>query len=734
MMKKVTFLKQGMENFCNHIEPMELEFGEGQLVLVTGPNGAGKTSLFQALPYTLYGQCEKGRGDDVLNDKTEKNCHTWTEFDIDGQGYRVDRYVKYTRLGNTVTLTRKGEKRPYKKGHKEVVPEVERLLVPYKLFMNTLLFSQKVKTFFTDLTDSQQKEIFRKILTLDDYVLYHQGAGVEERDIENRIIELIGMTSVNEQLLVDAEQQLKQTNQAMMDFYRQKGEEIETLTRQIEARKTIVANGSAHWESFVKQNLDDKLANVSSRIGFASQKFNNVAKELDAIVEKIESQAGWKEAELEGAAATARTKAEQELSEQRHKINAEWQPKDEEFEKERELLIHKKHSAEKQQASTHTEMLSTKKLIGELEESLEMEAPVCPTCLQDITDESKKKIQEQVDFAFDRMEKLRGFHEQLTEEIYEWDSKLSDLASKRNEWKEQKNKKIEKAVDENTKTLTSINARLQNAMVKLEIVVKEQKEAAIAESAKEKAKYSLQVDELQMEKDGVVKLIEAREEALRTLNESKSQLSLAEQALKSKEEEEFDKSLLKSLEEKIKECKKNIVDYKKNLEELREQKVMAEFWRKGFSPSGIQSMLIDDAIPFMNEKITHYMDKLSNGRYQVKFDTLKPTKDGKVFRDKIYVELFDTFTHSDARVKFSGGQERLVDIGTILTLCDLQSMIQDVEFNILLFDEIFDALDDNNIAQVANLIKRVSMNKWIGVISHRHIDQIEADEVLEFRG
>ena len=83
MMKTVTFLKQGMENFCNHIEPIEIEFAENKLMLVTGPNGSGKTSLIQALPFTLYGQCEKGRGDDVLNTKVGKNCHTWTEFMID---------------------------------------------------------------------------------------------------------------------------------------------------------------------------------------------------------------------------------------------------------------------------------------------------------------------------------------------------------------------------------------------------------------------------------------------------------------------------------------------------------------------------------------------------------------------------------------------------------------------------------------------------------------------------
>ena len=57
----------------------------------------------------------------------------------------------------------------------------------------------------------------------------------------------------------------------------------------------------------------------------------------------------------------------------------------------------------------------------------------------------------------------------------------------------------------------------------------------------------------------------------------------------------------------------------------------------------------------------------------------------------------------------------------------------DVEVNILLFDEIFDSLDDTNIGYVSNLIKQASNELWVGIISHRHLDQLEADEELTFR-
>ena len=50
--------------------------------------------------------------------------------------------------------------------------------------------------------------------------------------------------------------------------------------------------------------------------------------------------------------------------------------------------------------------------------------------------------------------------------------------------------------------------------------------------------------------------------------------------------------------------------------------------------------------------------------------------------------------------------------------------------NILLLDEILDCLDDDNIGYVSKLLRTLVKDKSITIISHRHIDSIEADEVL----
>ena len=71
--------------------------------------------------------------------------------------------------------------------------------------------------------------------------------------------------------------------------------------------------------------------------------------------------------------------------------------------------------------------------------------------------------------------------------------------------------------------------------------------------------------------------------------------------------------------------RKAIKEMNKGVADLKKEEVVSEFWKKAWSPTGIPSMLIDESIPFMNEKVSEYLDKLTNGRYLVSFDTLAAT-------------------------------------------------------------------------------------------------------------
>jgi len=229
-MRDIIFHEVGMENFGPYIDPMILNFENNKLTLITGPNGIGKTMSLEALPFTLFGEtCKKARGDDVVNTRVGKNCHTWATFSINNDKYKVDRYHKYSKLGTTVTIVKNNEDQPYKKGHREVVPEIERLICSKKSFMNTLMFGQKVKDFFTDLVDSDKKEIFRKILDLDIYTKWYKEADNNLKEIKEIMLETTEQIGINKGILSDTELQIGILFKQMKQFEENKKEKSAIL-------------------------------------------------------------------------------------------------------------------------------------------------------------------------------------------------------------------------------------------------------------------------------------------------------------------------------------------------------------------------------------------------------------------------------------------------------------------------------------------------------------------------
>ena len=239
-MRKIEILEVGMENFGPYIDPMILTFEKNTLTLMTGPNGSGKTTALDAIPFTLYNDTTKGgKGDDLVNNVSGKNCKTWVKFIVnDIDEYIITRYQKYTRFGNTVILNKNGEN--IKRGSREVLPVIEKLICSKRAFMNTLMFGQKVKDFFTDLLDSDKKLIFRELLFLILYDNYYKTTNdslkenkLNQANIENSI-------NITTGLLEDTFFQIKIITKLKQEFKKNKKTEISVLVDYITGLKEIL--------------------------------------------------------------------------------------------------------------------------------------------------------------------------------------------------------------------------------------------------------------------------------------------------------------------------------------------------------------------------------------------------------------------------------------------------------------------------------------------------------------
>ena len=721
-MKRIEFKKVGMKNFCNYIEPMELDFENGKLITITGPNGVGKSNIFNALPYTLFGITGDGmKGDDVVNNQIGKNCHTWTEFSIDDDNYRVDRFHKFTRKGNSVEL-RKNDENPYKVGHRETLPEIEKLLLPRKLFMNTLLFSQGIKDFFTDLTDTEKKDIFRKILQLDNYVIWHDEVKRRIKDIGERTLKLNQELELKDGILTDTKKQIIILKKAEEEFNLNRESEIKNLKDDL--YKLTIEKDNLKNELNKYKDYPEKIEEIKNQINLQKQKISELELNTKNTIEVITNKMLLKKNELNASCEKEELIIKDSMYKKRVMIENGCSLK---IQKETDQSTEKINKLNIEFTSLQGEIKSLEERNSEIQENvINKDISICPTCYQEIGEKEKQELKDKVvsysDSIKNKMKNTFNIKEEINRLTKEKDNNIKTL-------NHDQIKNLKEVGIQEGAVLLEIGKRIINSLTTL----KEKSDELISENIKvrlnDKKNLESELEKLYEEN----KQLQIIHDNIRELEVSIStilpKIVITEKTLKQKELEKFNNEVLviyinksKILRDEIKNIKNIRIDISKDLEIL-------EFWKIGYSQNGIPAMLIDESIPFLNNRVAYYLDKIANGRYTVSFDTMSTTKSGE-FRDKISVNVIDNQTKANSRVQLSGGQTRLIDIATILTLNDLQSDAQDISINILLFDEIFDSLDDNNIGYVSNVIRSLTQDRFVSIISHRHIDQIEADETF----
>jgi DNA repair exonuclease SbcCD ATPase subunit len=726
-MRDINFTEVGMKNFGPYIDPMVLAFPNNSLTLLTGPNGIGKTMALDAIPFTLYGITSKGaKGDDVVNNVIGRNCKTWVKFKVDQDKYKVIRYQKYSKVGNTVTISKNGGD-PYKKGSKEVLPEIENLLCTKKSFMNTLMFGQKVKDFFTDLIDSDKKEIFRKILNLDRYQLFYKRAKDIVDEIVKSIVDTNNDIKVTVQLLQDSQNYLKTLSEQKNQYYNNREKEIKQLQQDIQSNKRMLDQWNKKLEILKDQQKQWK--DLESKVLEIEKAEEIIDSQFDREEENLNSQKQLKISELK-----------EDASKAKEHITGHWNIKIQEknnyyinlknkFSQKIEELLEQKTEINTNMNRAEDAINIAEIQINEL--NVGLNEATCPVCLQDITPECRKNLESKIKVHRDIIDKNQLIINNLKDERLRIFNQIQEVQAN--------SEKAKQVLDTDVSDCKMFfKQQLNEAEEKLVTAIEKVNELSTKMYQQIKEKYQEMLKPLYDEKEKIASgfrkinsnsLETEIDETEMTINTIQRSIIQKELDIASKESKEFDDTQIFLYEKKERDYAIKLNNLQNELQTLSENQEIYEFWKLAFSPKGIPSMLIDEAIPFMNSKVSEYLERLTNGRYIVSFDTLAETKGGE-FRDKISVNVLDTHTRANSRIQLSGGQTRIIDIATILTLGDLQSNVQDVKFNILLFDEIFDSLDDENIGFVSKVLSNMRIGKSIYLISHRHEDQLEADEVL----
>ena len=199
--------------------------------------------------------------------------------------------------------------------------------------------------------------------------------------------------------------------------------------------------------------------------------------------------------------------------------------------------------------------------------------------------------------------------------------------------------------------------------------------------------------------------------------------------LKEFNEKQFDDSEITKLTNEIVRLKEQKAASEIENAGLLEKLKILEFWKEGFSDRGIKSMLIDSSIPFLNRNINKELEKMAPGMFGVSFDTLTTTKGGNI-RDKFSVNVLHKIKGTNQFKLLSGGEKRMIDLSVMKSLNKLAENLYQKKFHVTLNDEILDAFDDENAALYCQLMKLMSTDEHVSLITHKMFEHIEADKIF----
>lgn len=158
--------------------------------------------------------------------------------------------------------------------------------------------------------------------------------------------------------------------------------------------------------------------------------------------------------------------------------------------------------------------------------------------------------------------------------------------------------------------------------------------------------------------------------------------------------------------------RKDIARLKEELLALELEKQEYEDTVKVYSNDGVKSHVLDLITPTLNESGNKFLKQLAGDNMELIFDTRTLKKD-KTYSDKFDVRVINN-VGGDSYKHASGGERKRVDLSISLALQDL--ILKST--NILVYDEVFDALDEVGIENTLKLLQeRVKVFGSIFVIT-----------------
>ncbi|KKP35737.1 MAG: Exonuclease SbcC [candidate division TM6 bacterium GW2011_GWF2_32_72] len=204
-----------------------------------------------------------------------------------------------------------------------------------------------------------------------------------------------------------------------------------------------------------------------------------------------------------------------------------------------------------------------------------------------------------------------------------------------------------------------------------------------------------------------------------TLQNKNDHLEKQRETQKTKEASLKRLASLETLKEKITESEKKHFEQEKEKNKIYEEAQELSAIYQAMSKDGIQALLIEDALPEIEQEANLILGKLTNNQAQIFIESLKDLKSGGV-KETLDINISDNMGIRPYEM-FSGGEAFRIDFALRVAISKLLARRSGTCLQTLIIDEGFGSQDEEGLNLIMEAIHRIQEDfSKIIVVSHLH--------------
>jgi exonuclease SbcC len=671
-----------IKNFLPYKTPAPLDFTGIRLACLSGENGAGKSSILDAITWALWGKARDGkRPDDDLIHHHETDMHVTFEFELNESHYQVMRQRKSAKRGQSNLVLQVFDQHDNRwRGLSEATlsatqKKINQLLhLDYDTFCNSALLQQGRADAFTVKSPGERKAVLATILGLEQWEKYAEHAKTLLQESKFQLDALrTGLQDIDKEL-------------ARLPVYQQALADAERHATAITAQLTVAEQQFSEVEQ-AGRAYSETLTQMES----LQQRLNHDRQELRGL-----------ERELQDKSTKANhTQVELEIAQLNAKVD-DLEAKDiqmQELREKRTNALTQRSQLDGENNGLRQESDPIKKRLHTLQETVDA---LCPTCGSSLSYAAKMQLLNTLESELDRRRNQytqnQALQRQLDHQIGQFEQTLNALSRE-------------------IQHRTGWQRRISELQSLLLVAHQAQAEIPIVQ-----ARIQRQQDFVRISEREILKLQQdAHQLQMRSAVADQQKKELTQLRLQQRTATEKVGSAKQQLAalEGLKQKRASIL---RDTERLQQNISLQEELHLAFGKNGVPAMLIEAAVPELEQLSNDLLTRMTNGQMHVSFETQRGTKSGDT-RETLDIKISDDLGTRDYEM-YSGGESFRVNFAIRVGLSKLLARRAGAQLQTLIIDEGFGTQDAQGRERLVEAINTIQ-DDFRCILVVTHIDELK---------